>query len=130
MPDLPVIVLAFANEQEGRRYLRDLPGELRQLQAILEAAERKGLCELVVRPNATLDQIFDVFTEHRDRVAIFHYGGHAGEDRLLLEAAGAGARSRTPRGWRRSSASGATCNWSSSTAARRGPRSPGCSRPG
>src|SRR4051812_3042120 len=90
MADLPVIVLAFANEQEGHRYLRDLPGELRQLQSILEAAEKKGLCELVVRPNATLDQVFDVFTEHRDRVAIFHYGGHAGEDRLLLEAAGSG----------------------------------------
>lgn len=82
MPDLPVILLAFANEQEGHRYFRDLPGELRQLQAILEAAEKKGLCELVVRPNASLDQVFDVFTEHRDKVASFHYGGDTGEDRL------------------------------------------------
>ena len=31
MADLPIIVLAFANEQEGRRYLRDLPEELRRL---------------------------------------------------------------------------------------------------
>jgi hypothetical protein len=85
----PVILLAFANEQEGKRYLRDLPEELRQLQAILEGAERKGLCELVVRPNATLHQIFETFTEYRDRVAIFHYGGHASSDRLFLESTGA-----------------------------------------
>src|SRR5271157_2941986 len=88
MAELPVIVLAFANEQEGHRYLRDLPEELRQLQAILEAAEGKGLCKLVVRPNATLDQILETFTEHRDRVAILHYGGHAGGDRLFLESTG------------------------------------------
>ena len=86
--DKPVILLAFANEQEGKRYLRDLPEELRRLQAILEGAEGKGLCKLVVRPNATLDQIFEAFTEHRDRVAIFHYGGHAGGDGLFLESTG------------------------------------------
>src|SRR5271157_1461784 len=88
MAELPIIVLAFADEQEGHRYLRDLPEELRQLQAILEAAEGKRLCKLVVRPNARLDQILETFTEHRDRVAIFHYGGHAGGDRLLLESTG------------------------------------------
>ncbi len=90
MADLPVIVLAFANEQEGQRYLRDLPNELRRLQTILEATERQGLCKLVVRPNASLQQIFDTFTEHRDRVAILHYGGHAGSDRLFLEMASPG----------------------------------------
>jgi hypothetical protein len=85
MPDLPVVVLAFANEQEGHRYLRDLPQELRKLQAIFEAAERKELCKLVIRPNATIEEIFGDLTEYRDRVAILHYGGHAGSDRLLLE---------------------------------------------
>ncbi len=88
MANLPVVLLAFANDHEGHRYLRDLPEELRLLQEILEAATKKDLCELVVRPNATLGQIFDVFTEYRDRVAILHYGGHAGGDRLLLETAG------------------------------------------
>ena len=88
MAELPIIVLAFANDQEGNRYLRNLREELRQLQAILEAAEEKGLCKLVVRPDAILDEIFEAFTEHRDRVAIFHYGGHAGGDRLFLESTG------------------------------------------
>ena len=88
MAELPVIVLAFANEQEGHRYLRNLREELRQLRAILEAAEKKELCKPVVLPNAILDEIFEAFTEHRDRVAILHYGGHAGGDRLFLETTG------------------------------------------
>ena len=90
MAELPIIVLAFANEQEGRRYLRDLPEELRRLQEILKEAERNGLCRLEVLSNATLDQIFDVFTRNRDQVAILHYAGHADSGRLLLESSAAG----------------------------------------
>ena len=90
MAELPIIVLAFANEQEGRRYLRDLPEELRQLHDILKGAERNGLCRLEVLSNATLDQIFDVFTRNRDQVTILHYAGHADSGRLLLESSAAG----------------------------------------
>ena len=90
MAELPIIVLAFANEQEGRRYLRDLPEELRRLQEILSEAERNGLCRLELLPNATLDQIFDVFTRNRDQVTILHYAGHADSGRLLLESSAAG----------------------------------------
>jgi hypothetical protein len=89
MAELPIIVLAFANEQEGRQYLRDLPEELRQVQGILEGAARNGLCRVVVRPNCTLEQLFAVLTEDRDRVAILHFGGHADSGRLLLESSGA-----------------------------------------
>ena len=90
MAELPIIVLAFANEQEGRRYLRDLPEELRRLQEILREAESNGLCRLELLPNATLDQIFDVFTRNRDQVTILHYAGHADSGRLLLESSAAG----------------------------------------
>ena len=83
----PVVFLAFANEQEGRRDLRDLPEESRQLQSIMQDAEDRGLYELVVRTNATLDQIDEVFRRHGSRVAIFHFAGHADADRLLLESA-------------------------------------------
>jgi len=83
----PVVFLAFANEQEGRRYLRELPEESRQLQAILQEAEDRGLCELVVRTNASLPVIDEVFRRHGSRVAVFHFAGHADADRLLLESA-------------------------------------------
>ena len=132
MAELPIIVLAFANEQEGRRYLRDLPEELRRLQEILKEAERNGLCRLEVLPNATLDQIFDVFTRNRDQVAILHYAGHADSGRLLLESSAAGGAAAHAAGWRRFSASARGCNWYSSTAARPGAGCPaarsGCRR--
>ena len=89
MARLPIVVLAFANEQEGQRYLRNLPEELRQLREILKEAERKGLCRLEVLSNATLDEIFDVFTRNRGEVAILHYGGHADSGHLLLESGAA-----------------------------------------
>lgn len=53
----PVVFLAFANEQEGQRYLRDLPEESRQLQSILPGAKDRNLCELEVRTNVTLFEI-------------------------------------------------------------------------
>ena len=42
--------------------------------------------ELELLPNATLDQILDVFTRNRDQVAILHYAGHADSGRLMLES--------------------------------------------
>ena len=92
MPDLsslPVVFLAFANERsEGTGYLRHLPEEARTLEQILNVARQAGLCELVLRYNATADDILRVFQSHeyRNRIAIFHYGGHANSYQLLLEA--------------------------------------------
>jgi CHAT domain-containing protein len=98
MAELPLVVLAFANEQEGRRYLRDLPEELRRLREILKEAERNGLCRLEMLPNATLEQIFDVFTRNRDQVTILHYAGHADSGRLLLESSTAGGTAANATG--------------------------------
>ena len=86
----PVILLTFANDRlEGASYLRNLPEEARRLRAAIEPAEAAGLCELVVRQNATAADILDVLQDrrYRDRVAVFHYGGHADGYRLLLESA-------------------------------------------
>ena len=82
---LPVIFLAFANDRtDGIRYLRNLPEELRQVRSRLERTRR---CEVVVRPNATLREVLDVFQDerYRDRISIFHFGGHAGGYQLLME---------------------------------------------
>src|SRR5262249_39575156 len=86
----PVILLAFANEQEGRCYLRDLPEALRSLARVLGSAE--GRCKIKPLPNATLEEVLAALRAHRNRVAILHYGGHAGPDTLLLESAGAVGR--------------------------------------
>ena len=86
----PVILLTFANDRlDGVSYLRNLPEEARRLRAALEPAECAGLCELVVRQNATAADVLDALQDgrYRDRVAVFHFGGHADGYRLLLESA-------------------------------------------
>ena len=86
----PVIFLAFANDRDDTvGYLRNLPDEARRLREVLEPAEQAGLCEVVVRSNSTAGDIFKVFQdpEYRNRIAIFHYGGHANGYQLLLESA-------------------------------------------
>ena len=84
---LPIIFLAFANDRDDRtRYLRNLAEEARRLREALAPAERAGLCQVVVRQNATVREIFDVFqdAQTRNRVAVFHYAGHADSYELLL----------------------------------------------
>ena len=88
MAQKPVIFLAFANDRvEETAYLRNLPKELDGTRNALQKAVKAGLCEVVERPNATIKQIIDIFQDERykDRIAIFHYGGHANGYQLLLE---------------------------------------------
>lgn len=84
----PVIFLAFANDRvDDTAYLRNLSKELNGIRNVLKKAEQHGLCELVERSNATIENIWDVFQDDRyhDRIAMFHYGGHASSYQLLLE---------------------------------------------
>ena len=88
MPEPPVIFLAFANEKESEaRYLRGLAKEQALLKEALEPAVDAGLCEVVVESNATVRSILNIFQKKRfrDRIAVFHYGGHADGYQLLLE---------------------------------------------
>lgn len=84
----PVFLLAFANDRNDRaQYLRNLPDELRQIREALDQAKSQGLCDYVYLPDATLKEILDTFTknEYRNRIAVFHYGGHANSFQLMLE---------------------------------------------
>ncbi|MEM7530953.1 MAG: CHAT domain-containing protein [Chloroflexota bacterium] len=84
----PVIFLAFSNPPAGARgYLRNLGEEARQLETVLQQAEQSNLCEVVIKPYAGLSDILEVFREYRNRIAIFHYAGHAKNFMLLLEDA-------------------------------------------
>jgi hypothetical protein len=83
----PVIFLAFAQDRVERcAYLRNLPIELDGIRKALQKARQAGLCEVVERANTTVENILDVFQECQDRIAIFHYGGHADSYELLLES--------------------------------------------
>jgi len=89
----PVIFLAFANDRvDNAAYLRNLPKELREIRGALEEAKNEGLCEVVERSNASVEDILDVFQDdaYKKRIALFHYGGHANGYQLLLESLAGG----------------------------------------
>ena len=79
-----VIILAFANARDEEP-LPELVDEMRKVQKALQPAVRAGYCEMVVLPHATLADIFEAFRDHRDTVAVFHFGGHATKEMLSVE---------------------------------------------
>ncbi|MEZ4772409.1 MAG: AAA family ATPase [Bacteroidia bacterium] len=85
----PVILLAFANDKQeaGAGFLR-LTEERNGIRDALAKAEEQGLCEVIVEPDVSIDRIFNAFQSkvYRDRIAIFHYAGHADSYKLLLES--------------------------------------------
>lgn len=90
----PIIFLAFANDrQDNARYLRNLPKELDEIRKALDRAVMQGICEVIFEANTTADEILDIFQDSRykDRIAIFHFGGHADGYQLLLESAEGGS---------------------------------------
>lgn len=81
----PVILLAFANSSQ--RFLRNLPKERQEILAALGGATEKGHCEVKDLPYATIKELLDVFQDkkYKDRIAIFHFAGHAGDSSLIFE---------------------------------------------
>lgn len=84
----PIILLAFANDLgTPTAYLKQLSKEVKALELILREAEQKGLCKMVLIENATLERILAVFQKpaFQNRIAIFHFAGHANQYSILLE---------------------------------------------
>ncbi|MCB0847776.1 MAG: CHAT domain-containing protein, partial [Bacteroidetes bacterium] len=83
---VPVIFLAYANQIDHSRHLRNLAQELRDVRKSLSAVVRTGSVEIVERVDATINDIIDVFQDplYSGRIAIFHYGGHAESLSFLL----------------------------------------------
>jgi CHAT domain len=79
----PVVLLAFANARGDLRALRE---EQSSLQRLFEPLDRSGHCQLVFRPDITLKQLFEALQENRERLVLFHYGGHADADRLMFDS--------------------------------------------
>ena len=83
-----MIFLAYANDQQNKsNYLRGLSQEQRGIRQALQSMEKAGLVEIIERVNVALSDIIDVFTDARyqNRIAIFHYAGHADSYVLMFE---------------------------------------------
>lgn len=83
------ILLAFANDwNDGRQHLRRLLDESKAICDALASLVEDGTLDLPSPiHNATIDDVFRVFRKrrYRNRICIFHFGGHAGESILLFE---------------------------------------------
>ena len=83
--DRPVVFLAFA---DARSDLSSLKVEGWSLKDQFDELKRRGvIADVVVEEKASLERIYSVFQNYRDRIALFHFGGHADGDRLLLQSA-------------------------------------------
>ena len=71
--DRPVVFLAFA---DARSDLSALKVEGWSLKDQFDELKRRGvIADVVVEEKASLERIYSVFQKHRDRIAIFHFGG-------------------------------------------------------
>ncbi|MEZ4775764.1 MAG: CHAT domain-containing protein [Bacteroidia bacterium] len=85
-PYTPVIFLAYANDRtDPNRYLRNLVSEVRNIRRLLENKVSPPY-RIIVRGNATLEEIEEVFRRNPGSVEVFHYAGHADGMQLLLES--------------------------------------------
>ena len=83
----PVIFLAYSNERiDKSKNLRNLSREIDLIRDELRNA--KNYCDIVERGNATIKKIIDVLQDpaYRNRIAVFHYAGHADDYHLYLES--------------------------------------------
>ena len=79
----PIIFLTFANDPDA--HLDLLKEESRRLYGALEELDRKEYLKLIREESAQIDDIFAAFNKNKDRIAIFHYAGHAEGTKLQLE---------------------------------------------
>lgn len=89
MSDKPVILVATANDRQIQgQYLRALGDEVNGIREALNNCLDRDLVDLEILPNANWESILNTFRKERfrDRIAIFHFAGHAGDYELLLEA--------------------------------------------
>ena len=83
----PIIFLVFANSSTNP--LPKLEKEYHQLRSVVELANQRGHCELVIEPYAKIDSILATFDDerYRNRIAVFHFAGHTDSYELLLQDA-------------------------------------------
>ncbi len=79
----PVVVLAFANDNDA--HLNMLQRERKNIFEKLQRHHDAGYIQVHKEENTAIADIFKLFNRYADRIAIFHYGGHANGTCLQLE---------------------------------------------
>jgi hypothetical protein len=80
-----LIVLSFANqENDTLSLLKEESGEIR---TALRPLEKRGFINVEHEESTTIKELSEMLLDNPDQLTIFHYGGHAGGDEILLEDA-------------------------------------------
>jgi len=79
----PVVALTFSNDQDN--YLEMLKRESSNIFKALRDFDDKDFIKLYREESSTMEEVLDLFIHYLDRLAIFHYGGHANGTHLQLE---------------------------------------------
>ncbi len=85
----PVIFLAYANATDSHLALLD--EERRIITGHLTPLASEQYFQLHTEPSATAKDLTRYIAEFKDRIVIFHYGGHAGSDQIFLTDVAANA---------------------------------------
>ena len=82
--DRPVVFLTFANATE-HGYLKQLKKESGLLRDLFLPLHQRGEIELLREESLDNTELPKLLNQYKDRIFIFHYGGHADGSRLSLE---------------------------------------------
>src|SRR4029079_8343683 len=85
----PVVFLAFSNDASA--HLELLKKESKDVFSALRDLDRQDFIKVHREESADLDELFDSLVSYKDRVAVFHYGGHADGMTLRMEGGAAHA---------------------------------------
>ncbi|MCB0276406.1 MAG: DUF1566 domain-containing protein [Calditrichaeota bacterium] len=78
--------MAFANDY-GEDYLYKLTQEEKNLAKALRQGDRDGLWKAKIDSHTDVDSLFEIFDDYQERIAVFHFGGHAEDLGILLRNA-------------------------------------------
>jgi len=81
--ETPAILLMFANQQDA--HLQMLKEESKKIDRVLSRHDDKGTIKVFREESATVDDLNNALSRFENRVAIFHYAGHADGGSLRFE---------------------------------------------
>lgn len=86
----PFIYLTFANDQDD--HLHMLKAESSEIFSCLIELDKQQIIRVHRDESIELEEIFEFFSNYKDQVSIFHYGGHSNGSHLKLEDGAGDAR--------------------------------------
>lgn len=80
----PLVLLTSANPNKNN-LLNHLQTEMQGIADVLQPIVDKNEIKLIRKDSINIDDLFDLIPSYREELAVFHFAGHAGDGKLLLE---------------------------------------------